>query len=251
MTSDRVFSLGGKHVNDSIPVFDLHSDIPADIARRRALGERAVFKTHHFQRLIAGGIQAAILVLWVEPEYRNNSAQRLIELLGSLLADLYESADCVQLVTNRQTLEDCISTGKFAVLLGVEGMTFVEQWPLASTPEITPIRKQDGLFEKFHQSFSILKQVPLRHAIFAWGEQNEIASGPGVFFNASGRCGLSDFGRYIVKEFEQSNVIIDISHLDDRSIEDVLNTAKGIVVASHSNARALCEHPRNLTDDQL
>ncbi|MFB5193217.1 dipeptidase [Alicyclobacillus fastidiosus] len=234
-----------------IPVFDLHSDIPVDIARRRAFGERAVFKTRHFERLVEGGIQAAILVLWVEPEHRCRSAQRIVELLGALIADLHESSDCVELVSNEESLKNCIGRGKFAVFLGVEGMTFVEQWSLGGTSNMADWQQSDALYEKFRQSFGILNQFTLRHAILVWGEQNQIASGPGTFFDEASRVGLTDFGRHVVQELDRSNIIIDVSHLDETSTEDVLTTTQGVVIASHSNARALCDHPRNLSDRHI
>ncbi|WP_206919775.1 dipeptidase [Alicyclobacillus suci] len=230
------------------PVFDLHSDIPTDIARRRAQGEHNVFRTHHYPRLRASGVKAVVFVLWVEPEHRQRSAYRLIELLGALLADFHECCDCVEIVKDQKSLQNVVAAGKVAVVLGVEGMTFVEQWWLQGTQYRD---EEEALKEQFALSMGILRQAGLRHAILVWGEQNAIASGPGTFFNPTGRTGLTTFGRNVVERLAESKILIDVSHLDDLSTEEVLDAAPGIVIASHSNARALCDHPRNLADRHL
>ncbi len=63
--------------------------------------------------------------------------------------------------------------------------------------------------------------------------------------------GLSPFGEEVVREMERLGMMIDLSHASERTFYDVLQVAKGPVVCSHSNCRALCDHPRNLTDDQM
>ena len=63
--------------------------------------------------------------------------------------------------------------------------------------------------------------------------------------------GLSAFGEEVVKEMNRTGMIIDVSHMSDKSFYDVLQTSKAPVIASHSSCRALCENPRNLNDDML
>jgi membrane dipeptidase len=63
--------------------------------------------------------------------------------------------------------------------------------------------------------------------------------------------GLSEFGREVVAECNRAGMIVDISHASERSFFDVLAVAKAPIIASHSSARAICDNPRNLTDDQL
>lgn len=63
--------------------------------------------------------------------------------------------------------------------------------------------------------------------------------------------GLSDFGRQVVAECNRLGMIVDISHASDKSIFDILAVTKAPIIASHSSARAVCDNPRNLTDDQL
>ncbi|AQG78019.1 dipeptidase [Spirosoma montaniterrae] len=63
--------------------------------------------------------------------------------------------------------------------------------------------------------------------------------------------GLSAFGRQVVQEMNRLGIMIDISHTSDKTFYDVLELSKAPVIASHSNARALCDFPRNMTDDMI
>lgn len=85
----------------------------------------------------------------------------------------------------------------------------------------------------------------VRMMTLTWNGENEIGSG-----NATDH-GLSPFGREAVREMERQGVILDVSHLNDRGLADLLDIAQKPFAASHSNARAVCGHKRNLTDDQI
>ncbi len=237
--------------SDMIPnsfVFDLHSDIATDVSLRRARGERKVFQRIFCDRLRAGGVQGLISVLWVEPQYRQRSPERLLQLLGSLLSDVEESSDCVQIVTDAKALANTIRQGKIGLFLGVEGMTFIEQWPLLELPR----ESDEGLYERFRQPLSVLGKAGLRHAMLTWNGQNQLASGsdsanaPRVVAE-----GLTPFGREVTRELHRRGIAIDVSHLDDTSIDGVLEEVDGTIIASHSNARTLCEVPRNLSDRHI
>ena len=78
-----------------------------------------------------------------------------------------------------------------------------------------------------------------------WNAQNEIAAG------ASAEGGLSPFGRRLIPALEEANIFLDVSHLSDQSFWEAAAASRAPLVASHSNARAVCPHRRNLTDDQI
>lgn len=78
-----------------------------------------------------------------------------------------------------------------------------------------------------------------------WNGENELGSG-----NVTDR-GLTDFGRAAVREMERCGILIDVSHLNDAGLADVFETAERPFLATHSNARAICTHKRNLTDVQI
>lgn len=78
-----------------------------------------------------------------------------------------------------------------------------------------------------------------------WNGENEIASG-----NTTDH-GFSDFGRAVIPALEEAGILVDVSHLNDRGFEELMGLAKKPFVATHSNARSICGHPRNLTDDMI
>lgn len=85
----------------------------------------------------------------------------------------------------------------------------------------------------------------VRAVTLVWNGENEIGSGH------TSNHGLSAFGRQVIPEMEKQNIIVDVSHLNDRGFADLLEIAEKPFMATHSNARALCAHKRNLTDDMI
>ena len=90
-----------------------------------------------------------------------------------------------------------------------------------------------------------LAQDGVRMVTLTWNGENELGSG-----NVTDH-GLSPFGKRVVRALEEQSILVDVSHLNDRSLADLLETATKPFVASHSNARAVCGHRRNLTDGQI
>lgn len=85
----------------------------------------------------------------------------------------------------------------------------------------------------------------VRMMTLTWNGINEIGSGHGS------SQGLTLFGRAVISQMEELDIMVDVSHLNDVGFQDVLETAQKPFVASHSNARAICSHRRNLTDGQI
>jgi membrane dipeptidase len=93
-----------------------------------------------------------------------------------------------------------------------------------------------------------LYALGLRALGLTWARRTMVADGN---LEEGTGGGLTHFGREVVRECARLGILIDVSHLSPAGFWDVLRLATGPVIASHSNARALCDHPRNLTDDQL
>jgi membrane dipeptidase len=79
----------------------------------------------------------------------------------------------------------------------------------------------------------------------AWNDQNQFASGNNT------ASGLTEYGKELIKRMDDSRITLDLSHLNERCFWEALEICRSIPIASHSNARSLTEHPRNLKDDQL
>ena len=91
----------------------------------------------------------------------------------------------------------------------------------------------------------LLFDLGVKCITIVWNGQNEIGSGHTT------QKGLSDFGKAVIPEMENRGIIIDVSHLNDSGFEDLLKIAKKPFMATHSNARSICSHKRNLTDDMI
>ena len=114
--------------------------------------------------------------------------------------------------------------GKIAALLTVENAS-----PLAGRLEGVERLRRDGVVMM----------------TLTWNGENELGSGH------STQKGLTSFGKEAVREMEAQGILVDVSHLNDPGFYDLLDTARKPFVASHSNARAVCPHRRNLTDEQI
>lgn len=218
-------------------VFDLHSDLFTDIAFRRARGETNVFDRIHYPTLKKGGVSSIICVFWTEPIFSHQPLERLHDLIKFVEADLLESKHAVvQPIDGIQ--EETISDGKVKVYLGIEGLSSLDQW----------ITKSEN--ETIDTAFAFMKEKNIQHIIMAWNEQNAFASGTGAS-SIKGELGVTSLGLDLLAQSEKSGFIIDVSHLDEPSFWDVIHNTTSPIIASHSNARAVCNHERNLTDAQI
>jgi membrane dipeptidase len=94
----------------------------------------------------------------------------------------------------------------------------------------------------------MLYKLGVRSVTLTWNQRNDIADGVG---ERRTKGGLTSFGVQVVEEMNRLGMLIDASHMSDEGFYDLISATKRPIVASHSNCRSLCDHPRNLTDDQI
>ncbi|MBD7985817.1 membrane dipeptidase [Sporosarcina sp. Sa2YVA2] len=218
-------------------VFDLHSDLFTDIAFRKSNGEKNVFDRLHYPRLRKGLIDSVICVFWVEPEFRKDPLARFNQLLQYVMEDLSTSKHANICISASDFL-DSQKSAKVNIILGLEGMTFMKEWG------------KDSINENVESAFEELHEKNIRHAIYAWNENNFLASGTGAY-NETIHKGLSVTGKQATTIANAHHWIMDASHLDEQSFWDLYNMSDQPIIASHSNAKAICDHERNLTDEQM
>lgn len=208
-------------------VFDGHSDILFDVARRRLLGEERVLARHHLDRLRRGGVEGLILTLWPGGDFWDTAdpLRRIEIMLSCAQADLAQCPE-FQLAANAEEAEQSRSDGKIYIFLSVEGLSWLGE--------------DLGRLEW-------LRAAGVTSAMLTWNEENRLAAGAG----ADPKHGLTALGREAVRRMEALGMTLDLSHLGEQSFWDALDAAARPVIASHSNCRALCPVPRNLTDKQL
>lgn len=178
-------------------------------------------------RLKEGGITCQVMALYIEPQYKPvPSARRCLELLDAFY-DLVDRSDEFVMATRAQDILDAKAQGKVAGLLSIEGGEAIEG------------------------SLAVLRsfyKLGVRAMGLTWNQRNDLADGVG---EKSAKSGLTDLGIAVVKEMEKLGMIVDVSHLSESSFWGVYEVAERPFIASHSNARALASHPRNLTDKQI
>lgn len=207
-------------------IIDIHGDIWTDVTVKRSLGEKDIIKRYHLDRFKKGNMVGGTFIVWIDPPHDIRPKERFIESIKYMSAEILQNQDIIKVIYNTRDFYDAIDEGKLAILLGMEGLS-----PLGDDV--------DGIYA--------LYQLGFRQINLTWNEQNEFATG----VRGDKNRGLTQLGKKAVKIMEDLGIIIDVSHANDRTFWDVYNTASKPIIASHSNSRALCNVPRNLTDDQI
>ncbi len=214
-------------LHDDAIVVDAHSDVFCDVTRRRLLGETEVLTRLHVPAWRAAGVDVVVTTLYTEEEHKPDRAlRRAITLMGAALADIDETPD-VALCRTRAEIDATLAAGKIAFVLAMEGGEPV----------------QDGI-----ASLRMFYELGVRVFGLTWNQRNLLAEGIG---EARAGGGLTELGREMVAEANRLGILLDASHLSVKSFWDLIETSSRPVIASHSNATALCAHPRNIDDDQI
>ncbi|RLF89315.1 membrane dipeptidase, partial [Thermococci archaeon] len=203
-------------------IFDAHSDLPTYVYEEREKGKTRVLE-EKFDEFF-NGISARVMSVWSRPEKRPIILRYTLEAINRLSKDVEESSK-FEIVGNVKEMEEAIKAGKVAFWLGIEGGE--------------PVESLDVL--------EILYFLGLRVLTLTWSLRNQI--GDGVFERTNG--GLTNFGVEVVGKAEELGIILDLSHINEAGFWDTLDVTGFPVIASHSNAKALCDNPRNLTDEQI
>lgn len=205
-------------------IFDSHADIWADVTMMRQRGQENIFKARHLHKYREGGVTAGIFVIWLDP-YKSDIKKRALDAIVNMSTEILDNGDIFKIVKSYGDLENG-ETDKISVLMGVEGLSFIDE----------RIGWLDSLY-----------MFGMRHAGLTWNEENALATG----VKGNPDRGVTEAGKKAVKRIEELGMILDVSHLNEKSFWDVCGTATRPFIASHSNCKALCGHLRNLTDDQL
>jgi membrane dipeptidase len=213
------------------PVFDAHVDaigFAADLGHDLARGSPGQFD---LPRAMQGGLGAWVVVCWPDPAHHlPRSFARAEEMIAAAHALAERHPASFRLVGNGAELGAARADGVSAGILGIEGGHALEE----------DLARLERLFER---GLRVLTLVWNNH--LSWIRSCQPGAGAGV------PEGLSDFGREVVRRMNALGIVVDLAHAGERAFHDALGTSTRPVIASHSGCRALHDHPRNLTDDQL
>jgi len=179
-------------------------------------------------RMREGGFDGAFFTVYVPGTVTGpraaNEARRQLDVLHGLVASL--PAD-LSLCRTAADAREAHRTKKIAVLIGIEGGHMINN-DLATLDDFA----RRGA-----------RYVTLTHSVNTdWAD----SSGDKPAHN-----GLTPFGRQVIREMNRLGVIVDVSHVSDKTFLDVLEVSQSPVIASHSSCRALCKHPRNMSDEMI
>ena len=167
------------------------------------------------------------------PPLKHQYALREATAVSAILFRLEEEAEGkLKIVRQASELESCLQEERIAAILHFEGAEAID--------------KNCDALHVFHAA-------GLRSLGLVWSRPNKFASGVPFNFPDSPDIGpgLTDLGKYLVQECNQLRIMLDLSHLNEKGFWDVAEISRAPLVATHSNAHALCPSPRNLTDRQL
>ena len=221
-------------------VIDAHNDMPskmaddgydADVIHAAGFGREEGHTD--LPRLMESGITGQFFSAFVDAPYAlkspDSSLERALQLADTIHAFANRHPDKLIFATSAADVRRAKESGKVAVLIGVEGGHAIEN-------------SLDNLRE--------LHRRGVRYMTLTWNNGNQW-SGAAWGVNGTSTGGLTPFGRDVVREMNRLGMLVDISHVSDSTFFDAIATTSQPVIASHSSARALHEHRRNMSDAQL
>ena len=221
-------------------VVDTHVDAPYTLEKKWAdVGERGATPHFDIPRAREGGLTAPFFAVYVPASYAETggAAREALDLIDMTRRIVLAHPKDMALAASVADIRAAKKNGRIAVLMGIEGGHAIED--------------SLGALRQFHA-------LGVRYMTLTHTNTNHWADSCGRFylpdFNPADyqvHHGLSEFGRQVVREMNRVGMLVDVSHVSDETIDDVLETSRAPVFASHSSCRALSDIPRNLTDDQI
>src|SRR5215475_13506699 len=222
-------------IHQSALIIDTHADTPQRFLDEHFdLGQDTPVSDGHedLGKIKKGNLAAEFFSIWVEPEFKGHYARRALDLIDSVYKQAARHPDKMTMAFTAADIVRAHQQHKFAALMGIEGGHAIEN--------------DMRLLRDFYR-------LGVRYMTLTWSNTNEWADSSGDIQdpNVKHYNGMTDFGKDVVREMNRLGMIVDISHVSDATFYTALQVTQAPVIASHSSARALTNHPRNMTDDML
>ena len=219
-------------------LLDSHCDAPIMLAKGADFGRRVEtgcqpgqFPVSHvdFPRMKKGGVNGSFFAIYTSNRLSPDEAtRRALELVARVYDAIERNPDKVALTLTPAQARRNAKNGLISIFMGMENGA--------------PIQKDLSLLRMFHR-------MGVTYLTLTHSRSNEICdscTSPEPRWN-----GVSPFGREVIAEMNRLGMLVDVSHISDASFWDVLKYSQAPVVATHSCCRALCNHPRNMTDEMI
>jgi membrane dipeptidase len=235
--SSESISQRAKEIHQSAIVVDTHADTP-----QRFLDENYDMANDNpadpghvsLKKVAAGKLDAEFFSIWVDPQTTVPAeyVRRTIDLIDTVYEQVARHPLEMTMAYSVADIQRAHKENKLASLMGIEGGHVMQN----------DIR----LLREYYR-------LGIRYMTLSWSNTNDWADSSGDINNPKiqHHNGLTDFGKQVVLEMNRLGMMVDISHVSDKAFYDTIAATKAPVIASHSSARALTDHPRNMTDDML
>ncbi len=224
-----------REVHRSALLIDTHNDVTSKTVTGLDIGVRANSGHTDVPRLREGGVGAVFFAAYVAPTYAkdNHSANRALQMIDTVRHDIVAGhPDDFALALTADDVVAAHKRGKIAALIGIEGGHAIEDSP------------------RLLRDFYLLgvRYMTLTHTnTNGWAD----SSGDTRDKSVQRHNGLNELGKQVIAEMNRLGMIVDISHVADKTFWDALEVSKAPIFASHSSCRALCDVPRNMTDEMI
>jgi membrane dipeptidase len=208
---------------------DTHADTPSEYRTHPFdLGVRNATGMFDYVRMKEGGLDAEFFAAYVPAKYANNGAavycMKIMETIHEMAG---RHPQQVRFAESSSDVDKAVRNGRGAILIGIEGGHAIED-------SLELLRA----FYRFGARYMTLTHNNTNH----WAD---------AAMDTAKNNGLTPFGKQVVLEMNRLGMLVDVSHVSDKTFYDAIETSKAPIIASHSSARALADHPRNLSDDML
>lgn len=233
---DEAVSAKARAIHDSAIVVDTHADTPQRFLDEGFdIGSTDPHDIGHMslEKARRGNLGAEFFSIWVDPETnQGHFAPHTFDLIDSVYEQAARHPDQMMMAFSVADIERAHRQHKLAALMGIEGGHSIEN--------------DMHLLRDYYR-------LGVRYMTLSWSNTNEWADSSGDINDEKihHHNGLTDFGMQVVREMNRLGMLVDISHVADKTFFDVIATTKAPVIASHSSARALVNHPRDMSDDML
>jgi membrane dipeptidase len=218
-----------KKLQSSSIVIDTHDD-----TTQRLLDPKFDLSVRHndgnidIPRMKEGGLSAMFFSIWISSKIMGPEAvKKALDQIDAVRETVRKNPNDLMLATSAADIREAKKQHKIAVLMGVEGGHMMGN-------DLSVLRTFAALGVRY---------MTLTHM-----DNNEWADSS---TDKPAHNGLTDFGKDVIRETNRLGIIVDISHVSDKTFYDAIATSKAPVFASHSSCRALCVAPRNMTDDMI
>lgn len=222
-------------VHRSALLIDTHEDLPTRTVDGFDVGSHTGSGHVDIARLKEGGVGGAFFAAYVASRYveGNHSANRALQMIDSVRTDIVARyPNDFMLATSVKDIEEAHRRGKIAALIGIEGGHAIED-------SLRLLRDYYDLGVRY---------MTLTHTnTNNWADSSGDINNPAVKHHD----GLTDFGKEVVREMNRLGMMVDISHVADKTFWDALAVSRAPIFASHSSARALTNVRRNMTDEMI